>query len=477
MHSEISEIERKMVNAPWPKFLRSVSIDGLRGWTGQEVRFEFPVVAIAGENGCGKSTVLKVSAAAYNHPTDRNLTFYPGNFFPDTAWETISGVALRYRIRQGNDDRNFAIRKLTSRWRFPERPDRNVVFQDVSRTLPMEATVGYARIARRNATETGAQALSTEITRFYSSIMGRRYDEARIAKSNLDSERSVGVVRLTGAQFSQFHQGAGEDATLDLLSLLQNVPDTSLILIDEVEASLHPRSQRRLMHFLLWLARTKHIQVIVSTHSSYVLDELPFKARVFLARGMGGIEVFYGISTNYAMNLMDDLNRPDLFLFTEDVEASLLVTELLRESDIQQSRIKIIEVGPSNMVETLGNLAQQRRLPFNALGILDPDKAQRPGCAKIPGQHAPEKQVIQDILDNGSEDLASRLGLSVNSVRDCLTSASTLTDHHEWVGHAARQLAQTNAYLWTTMCQVWLRNCIGPEVRSSFVDEVRRSLR
>src|SRR5690242_6479163 len=101
MHKEIKEIKNKMLNSPWPKYLRAVGIDGLHQWKKQEVRFDFPVTVVAGENGSGKSTVLKAAAAAYSHPTDRTKSFYPAVFFPDTAWERVAHATLTYKIREG----------------------------------------------------------------------------------------------------------------------------------------------------------------------------------------------------------------------------------------------------------------------------------------------------------------------------------------------------------------------------------------
>ena len=43
-------------------------------------------------------------------------------------------------------------------------------------------------------------------------------------------------------QWRQNDQGAGEDATLDLFRILEGIPNFSLLMIDEVEASLHPLS-------------------------------------------------------------------------------------------------------------------------------------------------------------------------------------------------------------------------------------------
>lgn len=81
----------------WPQFLEAVHVDGLRGWNNETVEFRFPVVAVAGENGAGKSTILKVAAAAYVANQENGLTFYPDDFFPNTPWESVEGVALGYR--------------------------------------------------------------------------------------------------------------------------------------------------------------------------------------------------------------------------------------------------------------------------------------------------------------------------------------------------------------------------------------------
>lgn len=47
---ETQEIMRQFCHGgdgcQWHKFLRSIKIENIHGWTGQEVKFNFPVVAI-----------------------------------------------------------------------------------------------------------------------------------------------------------------------------------------------------------------------------------------------------------------------------------------------------------------------------------------------------------------------------------------------------------------------------------------------
>ena len=443
MHAEVNVIRSKMAADPWPKYLDSITIDGIHGWADKLVRFPFPVTVIAGENGSGKSTVLKAAALAYKNNLPQSKSFHPSSLFPDTPWETIRGATLIYSITEGvGRQRRYGIRKPTERWRMPERSERAVIWQDVSRTLPIDTTVGYSKLAKRTAMEVSAVSLTENYQRYYSTILGRSYSYAGFSRTDIDNRRSVGVVSCGGQRYSQFHQGAGEDATLDLILLLQNIPDTSLILIDEIEASLHPRSQRRLMHFLLWLARTKQIQVIVSTHSAYVIDEVPEDGRIFLARGSAGVELLASVTSNYALNRMDDIDRPDLYVFCEDVMSIGLIREILVAGGIDLSRVKIMDVGPANILKALGSAAAEGRLPVRAVCVLDADQAESGRCIKTPGNRAPEDQVVSDLKSRGWESLGQRLGIESNAVKDALEQATASVDHHEFVPKAASVLSQ-----------------------------------
>ncbi len=481
MHPEVGKIREKTGTAPWPKYLKSVRITGLRGWNGQQVRFPFPVTVISGENGSGKSTVLKAAACAYTNSLPGANTYLAGTFFPDTPWETISDATLAFSMKHGEGDRNYQIRRATRRWRIPSsgRAERAIFWQDISRTLPKEATIGYGQIAKRTANEVAAEQLNDDFRKFYSSILGRAYDDARFATTDADENRRVGVVSLGDDDYSQFHQGAGEASSLDFMLLAQNIPTTALVLIDEVEASLHPRSQRRLMHFLLWVARRNHVQVIVSSHSPYVLDEVPPDARVFLARNGDDVEVVYGLSTEYSLNRMDDMDSPDLWVYCEDTEAVELAKELLRiaEPSIELERLKFMETGPADAVKALGRLAHNDRLPVRAVGVLDGDEAPGDGTIKLPGTFAPEVQVFTDILADGVPFLAARLSLVEGAVRSALERASTRDDHHDWPAEAARLLNnQTPSYLWITMCSVWVQHCVSEEEKQAFAEGIENLL-
>ncbi|MDE2481541.1 MAG: AAA family ATPase [bacterium] len=474
MHREVSEIRSKQVSAPWPKFLRSITIDGLRGWNNQEVRFNFPVTVVSGENGSGKSTVLMAAAAAYKDP-QRRITYSPSAFFRTTPWDASSSCSISYKIREGRNDRAYTFRKR-ERWRFSGRPEREVIFETIARTLPIENLAGYARIATSRAQEASTRNLDADLQRYYSAVLSRGYDHVRIAASDVDPTKDVGVVSFGGSEYSAFHQGAGEAATLDLMKRLEKVRDTALVVIDEVEASLHPRAQRRFVHFLLWLARTRHIQIVLSSHSKYVLDELPEEARIFLSRSPVGVDVLYGASSAFALSRMDDLRAPELYLYVEDREARELVGEILTAAEIDLTPLEIKEAGPKNMVASLGALASQGRLPMPVVGIVDGDASLSPGVIKIPGGDAPEKVIFSSLHALYQEELSKRLGIDEAAVVRGLYAAMTLPDHHDWLPHVAQQWNKNRDYIWTTMCQIWVKSMAEDADMIAFAEFIRERI-
>ena len=367
--SEIQEIMRQFAHGTgeWQLFLNSIKIENIHGWNGQELEFKFPVVAIVGENGIGKSTYLKAAICAYKNRIGND--FYPSNMFLKTQWDAdgLVGATIAYKIREGSITRELRWKK-TNDWGFSPRqkkPKRNVYFLDISRTLPLDATAGYAKIAKMASEEAGARTeLDEKSLRALSYVLGQTYTRARFTATDINAGREVGLLTKEGGEISQFHQGAGEDAMMDMFKLLQSIPQYSLLVIDEVENSLHPQAQRRFIKYLLTLSRSKKLQIILSTHSPFVLEELPAVARVMLTRFSDKKEILYNVSSKFALSTIDDVAHPELYVYMEDDEAATFFWEILKQKPDKYheycAKIKVYPVGSCDVVGTLGNLGKEK---------------------------------------------------------------------------------------------------------------------
>ncbi|MDF2387103.1 AAA family ATPase [Nostoc ellipsosporum NOK] len=477
---EIDKIRQQHLAGQWPKFLEDVSIEGLRGWCGQSIRFAFPVTAIVGENGTGKSTFLKAAACAYENETEKR-TYYPSSFFIDTHWDSISGVTLSYTVRQGSQVSSFKIKKPTKRWGFPEkRIKRHVFIFDISRTLPLDASAGYAKIAKLAASEISTDEIQLEYRQHLSHILGRDYTKARFATSDVDHRREVGLLTRDFGEISQFHQGAGEDTTLDLMRSLQAIPNTSLLIIDEVEASLHPRAQRRLIRFLLWLSRHKRIQIILSTHSPYVLEELPQEARIMLLPGPSGTNIVYGATPEFALSRLDENAHPELYIFVEDRESEIFLREILAsDSDSAEllTRLAIVPVGPSNVVQIMGSLAKNNKLPYKSIAVLDGDTTVSNGnCLNLPGTEAPERVVFRALKQLNWPDLPSRFGIGAGTLLTHLDDSMLEPDHHKWTSMVGDRVIKSATSVWETLVNQWCKSCLQEQERETLFREIRNAL-
>src|SRR6185437_1271483 len=118
LSQEVRRLDRSWKNeTAWPKRLEWLEISGLRGWVGQRVEFQFPIVAISGENGSGKSSIIQAAASVYRPPHAAKGKYYASEFFPSTAWDSILDASIKFSAREGDKRTESSIRKPTERWK------------------------------------------------------------------------------------------------------------------------------------------------------------------------------------------------------------------------------------------------------------------------------------------------------------------------------------------------------------------------
>ena len=447
----------------WPKRLEWIEIAGLRGWAGQRVTFGFPIMAVVGENGSGKSTILQSAASIYR-PNGSNPrldeSWFASDFFPKTIWEDVREAEICFSIREGNKSRRDSIRKPGERWRGnPARPVRGVNYIDLRRLQPIAARTGYSKLVKDALKEVSATPFDKERLSRFSQIMGWQFQGARMAITDADPKRLVPVLNQQGLTYSGYHSGAGETTIAEFLRV---DPDQyAMILIDEIETSLHPRAQRRLIRDLAEICRERELQIILTTHSPYILAELPLEARLYLMQGLSGRHVMTGVSPEFAMTKMDEYPYPECEIYVEDDRARTLLREIIvaKQRGLIE-RCLMIPYGAANAGRILGIMVFQKRFPRPSCVFLDGDQAEAVGCALLPGGDAPERVVFEDLQRIGWGKVHDRTGRLYADVADACIQVMSLTDHHDWITAAATRLTLPGDTLWQAMCAEWAGNCL-----------------
>lgn len=183
-----------------------------------------------------------------------------------------------------------------------------------------------------------------------SKILGREYDSARIIRHSLypgNRGKDLSVIFRRGAEYSEAFAGSGEVAAVSAVVDILAAEDYSLILLDEPETSLHPGAQRALLRFLLEQIKRRKHQVVISTHSSDFVEGLPFDAiKVFESNGAMQTRVLPKSSPSAAFKRLGKTPANSYRILVEDRLAALLVKQAIKGLDPGDAETIEVTVAP-----------------------------------------------------------------------------------------------------------------------------------
>lgn len=170
-------------------------------------------------------------------------------------------------------------------------------------------------------------------------ILGKDYVEIRRIYHRIYKAwgNSVLVKTKKGLQYSEANAGSGENAIINMVCAIMDAKRDSLILLDEPEVSLHPRAQINLKIFLLNMTLKKHHQIIISTHSMMLIEEMPKKAiKLFEVNDEGTTDITNDVYYQEAFySIKEKIDRKNLIL-CEDVSAQTFIQKVLGELKIDE---------------------------------------------------------------------------------------------------------------------------------------------
>ncbi|MDX2264431.1 MAG: hypothetical protein NW215_05620 [Hyphomicrobiales bacterium] len=148
--------------------------------------FDFPVTALIGTNGGGKSTVL--GAAAIAHKSIRPALFFPKSSIGD---ETMSEWSIGYEIIDKRLNPTNTIQRSArfrnSKWVRDDFIDRPVLYFGIQRTVPAGERTDFKKFASSNYLFTGTKLeIYKTIQEQVQKILGKdvsRFLQANVSKS------------------------------------------------------------------------------------------------------------------------------------------------------------------------------------------------------------------------------------------------------------------------------------------------------
>lgn len=317
-----------------------------RGLNALDVSFDYPITAIAGKNGAGKSTILALACCAFHSPAAsfklprRKNTYYTfSDFFIQHGDEVPpQGLSIQYTIAHNKwkpgphlptgIGLGTQVRKKSKggKWNdYDTRVNRVVVFLGIERIVP-HSERSQSRSYSRSFKDVAPKGWEERVRAAVGAILGKTYDDFRFVEH---SKYSLPIVRCGTSTYSGFNMGAGENALFEIFSTIYQAGKGTLLVLDEIELGLHAEAQRRFMEQLKDVCLEMHVQVVCTTHSKEIFDCLPGEARFFVESVNGKTRLTQGISSEFAFAKLSSITGLEADVLVEDETAKAILLACL----------------------------------------------------------------------------------------------------------------------------------------------------
>ncbi|MGE8454316.1 MAG: ATP-dependent nuclease, partial [Pseudomonadales bacterium] len=412
--SQINELLDKVQSKKYGKYLLKVHIDKARSFSRKTVTFDFPVTAFIGPNGGGKTTLLGAAACAYQ-------SVKPSRFFAKSGRfdSSMKNWKFEYEVIDRSVRPTDTVRRTATFTNLKWSRDglaRDVSVFGVSRTVPATERPEMLRFAggKFDVAEEFITTLSPTAMEAVAKILDK--DFSKFKQVALDEKGAVTLIAgqtTSGDAYSEFHFGAGESSIIRMIAVLEDVPEGSLVMIEEIENGLHPLATMRLVEYLIDLAERRKIQSIFTTHSNDALTPLPSKAIWAAVNG----NLYQGKLDVAALRAISGQVDSRLVIFVEDNFAKSWTEEIIRSaSNIAMDAIEVHAMkgdGIATRIHIDHNINPTTKQP--SICIIDGDSQQSTDIGKrifrLPGSN-PEAYIFNRVvasLDATSGELAVAL--------------------------------------------------------------------
>jgi predicted ATPase len=436
------------------------------------MQFSYPISAIAGKNGSGKSTMLAISACAYH--SRESAKKYGGSIAPYYTFSDFfiqtknekppKGIRIQYGIfsnnwanRNGQSFVGYQTRRkpVNGRWNnYEKRFKRNTLFLGTLRVASSHEISALKAYSKRFIPCSTEPSISDKICEIAARIFDKEYSGYEEYKHGKFSIPSVTTSQFS---YSSFNMGSGEASVLRILQAIFLSEKGLLLVIDEIELGLHPSAQRKLIAELKQLCFDHKCQIICTTHSPVIIDSLPLDARFYVENVNDSTRVQKGVSSEFTLARLSDESQEELTAFVEDEVALAIVTNSL--SCNLRSRVRVVVIGSSQAVlsQLISRFRENRP---NCMALLDGDKRNEhaglestikslfasniptfidvkrdivPRVKYLPGDSWPERELLINVQSNEGaiQTLEQRLRTEPGIVSDNLSQALNQTKHNE----------------------------------------------
>lgn len=415
--------------------IKKITINKFRHLQNMMLSFGERLTAIAGQNGTGKSSILglaghgfifpadyktlnekqfatqyseifRFSYPEYDKPKEHNyvIELDEGTIIPVLSYdrkERGKGMSLRLRVGKSA--------KEEGKVKFP------VIYLGLRRLFPL---------AQESSVKHEVRGLGVDQVQKYQNL----HNEILLLNEQIDPEYvevfSKSFYATKTDKYDCFGNSAGQDNIGQILTailsfeklkaLMRDSYHGGILLIDEIDATLYPAAQIKLIEKLFRLSQDLNLQVIFTTHSTDVVETMMdpkyqhHSKVIYLTNDSGVVKnvqnemTIETIINSLKVQLPIRKKTDKIFIFCEDSEARLWISNLLGKKITKHVSFIRDNFGADWLVD----IANKRIPVFHqSIFVLDGDRHRSLGrnrCPRVillPGRNRPEN-IFHELLKN-----------------------------------------------------------------------------
>ena len=450
------------------------------------------ITAISGRNGLGKSTILALIGNSCELKSNDGKTLFNTQF--RTEFSEIFKGSKEFDVKGpdrcrinfcSNSNPNVITQKKICRttWqdkgtRFRVIPETKEETESNSRKIEWPSLylglsrlypIGEASDKDKRFKVNNIKVLDEEDNEFFISnyvnilnLKVENQDEICVDIIDIGETKRKKGIGVNTANYSSITNSAGQDnigqiimSILSFKKLRQSYDkyEGGLLLIDELEATLHPIAQLKLLDFLYKQCKELNLQVVFTTHSISLLENLSLKILRNSNDSINDYEVYYCSKANGPLTFyrnpefstmkgdltlaMPGSNVDRITLYSEDAEGRWFLNKLIKG---YETYVKCINTKlPCSILLQLNS---NDLIYFsNVMIILDGDVSDKDleknnkfgNIVRLPGRVRPEEVIYNFLLNLDPDSELWQYGLRVSFTKETIIEYGPLSNKYKGI--------------------------------------------
>lgn len=451
--------------------IKEVDLRGINGI--DKLNMKKGIFAICGLNGVGKSTIV-------------------------SAIKTIIGLNLNVK------DELRILKEIEGKVKISEEKEIKIINKDGKRLVDAISEEGNKylyleheqaiSIVNRIIKETnfdelleqyGEYSMSNSQLEDISYIIGKDYQEVHITEiEDDDFSFPFFKVNCNGVEYDSTKMGVGEHILFYYYLMIEKLDNDGIVIIEEPESCISVRSQEKFMNFMAKKHFEKKIQLIVTTHSPFIIKNIPESNILLVDRYEECAFTYTGEEKRLSRELGLDVNKSGIIYVEDNLAKMFLIrilnysknTSILEDYDIKSAN------GESGI--TLKLKSDCTEIDFNIIGIYDGDMRERvnsnvKNSLKWNYIFLPSKKELEVEFKNcvkfNREKFISMVKKERREVLRALSSVEG-DNYHDWFMNLYKELMLTPEELCDILYNIWIEYEENVELVNEFIIELKKAM-